>query len=107
MPTNRTRIRRVTRRKIDAQAWDLWHAIREIAADPVAREQDEPIGRHREYIDLNCQLCSRLGLWWGHMIFPIDAVTPEPPGYIAHNAWQAAAWGAAHHWRKLLDEREL
>ena len=104
MPTNRTAIRRVTRRRLDAQALALWKAIREIS--PKDREEYEPLGRHREYIELNCQLCTRLGIWWGFMIFPAEVEFPEPPAYKRDNALQAPVWRQAYRWRCLLMEAD-
>ena len=104
MPTNRTAIRRVTRRRLDAQALALWKAIREIS--PKDREEYEPLGSHREYIELNCQLCTRLGIWWGFMIFPVEVECPEPPEYMRDNSLQAPVWRQAYRWRCLLMEAE-
>jgi hypothetical protein len=104
MPTNRTPIRRASRRKIDAEALALWKAIREIS--PQERAEYEPLGRHREYINLNCQLCSHLGIWWGFMIFPAEVDDPEPPAHLRHNSLQAPVWRRAYRWRGLLMEAE-
>ena len=98
MPTNRTAVRRVTRRKIDAETLRLWRAIGEIG--PKDRE------RRREFVDLNCQLCTRLGIWWGFMIFPAEVDGPEPPEYLRHNSLQAPVWRRAWRWRGLLMEAE-
>ena len=102
MPTNRTAVRRVSRRKIDAETLRLWKVIREITRGPRGLRRV----RHREYIDLNCQLCTRLGIWWGFMIFPIKADRPEPPEYKRDNSLQAEVWRRAHRWRGLLTEAE-
>ena len=104
MPTKRTPIRRVARRRIDAEALRLWKLIREI--NPADRKEYEPLGRHREYIGLNCQLCTRLGIWWGWMIFPAEVDRPEPRGYMQHNPPQAEVWQRAYRWRCLLMEAE-
>jgi hypothetical protein len=99
-----TPIRRVSRRKVDAQALTLWRAIRDIS--PVDRAEYEPIGRRREYIDANCQLCSHLGIWWGFVLWPAEVDSPEPPGHLRHNSLQAPVWRRAYRWRCLLMEAE-
>lgn len=60
MATNRTRIRRAMRRRLDAQSLAMWQTLREIAANPTDRDEYEPIGRHAEFIQLNCDLCRKL-----------------------------------------------
>jgi hypothetical protein len=82
----------------------LWRAIREIS--PKGRKEYEPTDRHREYVNLNCTLCTRLGIWWGYMIFPIDAERPEPPEHMRQNSLLAETWRRAHRWRGLLMEAE-
>ncbi len=63
---------RTARHKIDAQTQAIWLVIREIYASPIDRNEDEPAGRRREYLDLNADLCRRLGIWWGWMNFPVE-----------------------------------
>lgn len=104
MPTNRTPIRRVARRRVDAEALRLWKLIREIS--PADRKEYEPLGRHREFVHLNCQLCTHLGIWWGWMIFPVEVEQSEPPGYMQHNPPQVEVWRRAYRWRCVLMKAE-
>jgi hypothetical protein len=104
MPTNRTPLRRVTRRKIDAQTVAIWQVICEIYASPQDREEPEPIGRSGEFWDLNHQLCQRIGHWFWYMNLPIFCTEPEPPDWMASNPARAENWRQAHRWRVLLLE---
>jgi hypothetical protein len=69
----------------------MWNTLCEIKAAGDDREW-EPLGRHREFMKLNCDLCTALGGWWGTMIFPIDVTSPEPRDYMLHSPIQTGAW---------------
>ena len=98
MSTKRRPIQRERRAKLTPEILAMWRTLREIRAAGVDRE-DEPLGRHREFMQLNCALCTALGGWWGTMIFPIDVTSPEPSEYMLHNRIQADAWRQAWEWR--------
>ena len=49
------------RHRIAPEALAVWLVLREIAKDPTDRDEPEPVGRHREYINLNFKLCGLLG----------------------------------------------
>jgi hypothetical protein len=102
MTTKRTPIRRSARAKLTPEIMAMWHTLREIRAAGNDREY-EPLGRHREFVQLNCDLCKALGGWWGTMIFPIDVTSPEPSDYMLHNPIQADAWREAWEWRCALE----
>jgi hypothetical protein len=40
------------RHRIPPEALAVWLVLREIANDPTDRDEPEPVGRHREYINL-------------------------------------------------------
>jgi hypothetical protein len=108
MPTNRTRIRRPLKPKIDPQALAQWMVLREIDANPTDREQwEEDGGRRREYLTLGKELCRRLGLDWCTMSWPINVDGLEPPDYMNHNPYQCENWRAAYRWRVALMAAEI
>src|SRR3954469_1307840 len=102
MTTRRVPIRRDRRAKLTPEILAMWQAIVAIKAAGEHAE-DEPLGRHREYMRLNCTLATALGMWWGTMIFPIDVTSPEPRDYMRHNPLQADAWREAWEWRCALE----
>ena len=102
MTTKRRPIRRDRRAKLTPEIMAMWHTLRGIRAAGDDREY-EPLGRHREFMHLNCDLCAALGGWWGTMIFPIDVTSPEPRDYMLRNSIQADAWRAAWEWRCALE----
>src|SRR4051812_25598186 len=102
MPVKR-RLRKTRKAKLTPEILAMWQAIVAIKAAG-EHEEREPLGRHREYMDLKCDLCTALGGWWGTMIFPIDVTSPEPRDYMLHNPLQADAWREAWEWRCALSE---
>jgi hypothetical protein len=104
MSTKRVAIRRPAKARVTPEVRELWQRLREIEADPVARNEWEPVGRHREYMESYKRLCTCLGLWWGLMISPLDTDTPTPRGYMLRNPIQVEAWRKAWEWRQVLEE---
>ena len=106
MTTKRTPIRRDRRARLTPEALACWLVIREIAESPTDRDEYEPVGRHREYVDLNIKLCRLIGLEWTYMNFPIEIDSPTPPLFMNHNPPRAENWRQAWRWRCLLMQAE-
>ena len=104
MTTKRVAIRRPVKAKVTPEALELWKRLNEIKADPVAFNQWEPVGRHREYLDGYKRLCNCLGLWWGAGVSPLDTDTPTPRDYMVRNPILVEAWHKAWKWREVLEE---
>jgi hypothetical protein len=90
--------------RVTAEVLELWKRLREIEADPVARNEWEPVGRYREYSDAKKRLCTCLGLDWALMISPLDAKSASPRKYMLHNPIQVEGWRKAWEWRQVLEE---
>ena len=82
----------------------LWQAIREIS--PKGRKEYEPTGRHREYVNLNCTLCTRLGIWWGLYDLSDRGRTPGAAGAHAAQFAAAPSLAAGASLARLLIEAE-
>lgn len=106
MSTKRVPIRRTMKNRITPEALAVWLVLREIAEDPTDRDEYEPVGRHREYMDLNFKLCGLLGFWPYFMNFPIETDSATPERYMLHNPDRAENWREAYRWRCLLLEAE-
>jgi hypothetical protein len=103
MSTKRTPLRRPARARIDPQTLAIWRVLREIDANPTDRhEWEEDGGRLREYLDLGKELCTRLGLSWPSMNWPINCDSPEPPDWMLHNPLRCQSWREAYRWRCAL-----
>jgi hypothetical protein len=101
------RVRKDIRPRITPQTLAMWQVLREIFETPTDLNEDEPVGRRQEYIDLNLELSERLGLLFGTMIFPVEVLSPEPPGYMLHNGLLSDAWRNAYYWRSQLMAAEM
>src|SRR5215204_3460677 len=104
MSTSRVAIRRPAKARVTAEALELWKRLREIEADPVARNELEPLGRYCEYRDGYKRLCGCLGLWWGLMISPLNVKSAVPPDYMRDKPIHTEAWAKAWRWRQALEE---
>ena len=93
------------RHRIAPEALAVWLVLREIAKDPTDRDEAEPVGRHREYINLNFKLCGLLG-FWPYFNLPIETDSATPPQFMTNNLDRAENWREAYRWRCLLMEAE-
>jgi hypothetical protein len=99
MPTKRTRTPRAIKSKITPEALALWRKLRRMKSNRIRTNRVE-------WLKVEKELCSLLGVWWGDAGRPTNVDTPEPPIYMQHNSYQAARWREAWRWRCALEEAD-